>query len=198
MPTPTRWRLKKLTGVEIEQMLPTPNIDLSRVPECQKYLDEGSIAACTASARTIIGSGWHLVQRRGRPARRSARQPRGCRWPPRRRQDPGTRWQLRRFRAGLCARGNFRDRQQALQEKPLKDVPACVGCPRAGPFCRASGALSPAGGYVGQRIKSEFGRNRPLRFREASLQSSPAHAQSVPRAKTAWRAHPCREQAARR
>ena len=34
--------LKKLTGVSIEKMLPTPNIDLSRIPECQKYLDEGS------------------------------------------------------------------------------------------------------------------------------------------------------------
>ena len=34
--------LKKLTGVAIEKMLPTPNIDLSRIPECQKYLDEGS------------------------------------------------------------------------------------------------------------------------------------------------------------
>lgn len=34
--------LKKLTGVSIEQMLPTPNIDLSKIPECQKYLDEGS------------------------------------------------------------------------------------------------------------------------------------------------------------
>lgn len=34
--------LKKLTGVEIEKMLPTPNIDLSRIPECQKYLQEGS------------------------------------------------------------------------------------------------------------------------------------------------------------
>ena len=34
--------LKKITGVEIEKMLPTPNINLSRVPECQKYLDEGS------------------------------------------------------------------------------------------------------------------------------------------------------------
>ncbi|SFL45516.1 manganese catalase family protein [Methylobacterium pseudosasicola] len=33
--------LKKLTGVEIEKMLPTPNIDLSRVPECDKYLAEG-------------------------------------------------------------------------------------------------------------------------------------------------------------
>ena len=34
--------LKKLTGVEIEKMLPTPNIQLDRIPECQKYLDEGS------------------------------------------------------------------------------------------------------------------------------------------------------------
>ena len=34
--------LKKITGVEMEKMLPTPNIDLSRIPECQKYLDEGS------------------------------------------------------------------------------------------------------------------------------------------------------------
>ena len=34
--------IKKLTGVELEKMLPTPNIDLSRIPECQKYLDEGS------------------------------------------------------------------------------------------------------------------------------------------------------------
>ena len=34
--------LKKLTGVEIEKMLPTPNINLDRIPECQKYLDEGS------------------------------------------------------------------------------------------------------------------------------------------------------------
>jgi Mn-containing catalase len=33
--------LKKLTGVQIEKMLPTPNINLDRVPECQKYLDEG-------------------------------------------------------------------------------------------------------------------------------------------------------------
>ena len=34
--------LKKLTGVEIEKMLPTPNIQLSNIPECQKYLQEGS------------------------------------------------------------------------------------------------------------------------------------------------------------
>jgi Mn-containing catalase len=34
--------LKKITGVEIEKMLPTPNINLANIPECQKYLDEGS------------------------------------------------------------------------------------------------------------------------------------------------------------
>jgi len=34
--------LKHLTGVAIEKMLPTPNIPLSKIPECQKYLDEGS------------------------------------------------------------------------------------------------------------------------------------------------------------
>ncbi len=34
--------LKQLTGVNIEQMLPTPNINLDKIPECQKYLNEGS------------------------------------------------------------------------------------------------------------------------------------------------------------
>jgi Mn-containing catalase len=34
--------LKKITGVEIEKMLPTPNIPLAKIPECQKYLEEGS------------------------------------------------------------------------------------------------------------------------------------------------------------
>lgn len=34
--------LKQLTGVEIEKFLPTPNIPLSKIPESQKYLDEGS------------------------------------------------------------------------------------------------------------------------------------------------------------
>lgn len=34
--------LKKLTGVNIEKMLPTPNIPLGNIPECQKYLAEGS------------------------------------------------------------------------------------------------------------------------------------------------------------
>jgi len=34
--------LKKITGVDIEKMLPCPNIPLGNIPECQKYLEEGS------------------------------------------------------------------------------------------------------------------------------------------------------------
>ena len=34
--------IQKITGVDIKKMLPTPNIPLSKIPESQKYLDEGS------------------------------------------------------------------------------------------------------------------------------------------------------------
>ena len=34
--------LQKITGVDIKKFLPTPNIPLDKIPECQKYLDEGS------------------------------------------------------------------------------------------------------------------------------------------------------------
>ena len=34
--------LKTITGVDIEKMLPTPNINLDKIPESQKYLAEGS------------------------------------------------------------------------------------------------------------------------------------------------------------
>jgi Mn-containing catalase len=34
--------LKQLTGVEMEKMLPVPNIELGKIKEAQKYLDEGS------------------------------------------------------------------------------------------------------------------------------------------------------------
>ncbi|MBY0336192.1 MAG: manganese catalase family protein [Acetobacteraceae bacterium] len=34
--------LKKITGVDIEKMLPVPNIPTGNIPECQKYLAEGS------------------------------------------------------------------------------------------------------------------------------------------------------------
>jgi Mn-containing catalase len=34
--------LKKITGADITKILPTPNIPLSKIPESQKYLEEGS------------------------------------------------------------------------------------------------------------------------------------------------------------
>jgi Mn-containing catalase len=34
--------LEKITGVNIKNMLPVPNINLDKIPESQKYLDEGS------------------------------------------------------------------------------------------------------------------------------------------------------------
>ena len=34
--------LKNLTGVEIEKMLPTPNINLEKIPESRQYLENGS------------------------------------------------------------------------------------------------------------------------------------------------------------
>jgi len=34
--------LKQITGVDITKMLPTPNIPTDKIPECQKYLAEGS------------------------------------------------------------------------------------------------------------------------------------------------------------
>jgi Mn-containing catalase len=34
--------LKKITGASIDKILPTPNIPTDRIPECQKYLVEGS------------------------------------------------------------------------------------------------------------------------------------------------------------
>ncbi|RJL21527.1 manganese catalase family protein [Paracoccus siganidrum] len=34
--------LKKITGVDLDKFLPTPNIPLGNIPECQKYLEEGA------------------------------------------------------------------------------------------------------------------------------------------------------------
>jgi len=34
--------LQKITGVDVKKFLPTPNIPLDKIPESQKYLDEGS------------------------------------------------------------------------------------------------------------------------------------------------------------
>ncbi|MCW8086133.1 manganese catalase family protein [Sabulicella glaciei] len=34
--------IKKITGADLDKVLPTPNIPLDKIPECQKYLAEGS------------------------------------------------------------------------------------------------------------------------------------------------------------
>ena len=70
--------LKKITGVEIEKMLPTPNIDLDRIPECEKYLAEGSHRRLVSlQPGRLSGDGRHLVECRGGAAGRSTGQARG-------------------------------------------------------------------------------------------------------------------------
>jgi Mn-containing catalase len=66
--------LKKITGVEIEKMLPTPNINLDKIPESQKYLAEGSHRRLYTSARTTTGKwrGSGAGARRRWPATRPA------------------------------------------------------------------------------------------------------------------------------
>ena len=44
--------LKKVTGVDIEKMLLTPNIERGSIPECQKYLEVVSIGDFIHLART--------------------------------------------------------------------------------------------------------------------------------------------------
>jgi Mn-containing catalase len=100
--------LKKITGVEIEKMLPTPNIPEvpgRRLPQ----------AALHVQPRRLQRDGGHLGQRRGGPAGRSSRRVDGGRRYARRRQDPPAHGCPLGLHAGLCARGNVRDRHQALQ-----------------------------------------------------------------------------------
>ena len=108
--------LKKITGVEIEKMLPTPNIPLGNIPECQKYLDEGSHRRLyTFSPDDYKEMAGHLGQRRDGAARRSAGRAEGGRRHARRRQDPPAHRRALGLHAGLCPGGNVRDRHQALQ-----------------------------------------------------------------------------------
>jgi Mn-containing catalase len=45
--------LEKITGVDIKKMLPTPNINLDRIPESQKIWRKALTVGSTASVRTI-------------------------------------------------------------------------------------------------------------------------------------------------
>ena len=122
--------LKKITGVEIEKMLPTPNIRSARSPNARSTCDEGSHRRLyTFSPERLQGNGRHLGQWRDGAAGRSAGRARGGRGHARRRQDPPADRRALGLHAGLRAGGNVRDRQQALQEVPLNDrahlPPAC-------------------------------------------------------------------------
>ncbi len=58
--------LEKITGVKIKDFLPTPNIPLSKIPECQKYLDGLAPPPLYVQPGRLQGNGRHLGQWRGR------------------------------------------------------------------------------------------------------------------------------------
>lgn len=74
--------LKQITGVDLDKFLPTPNINLDKIPECQKYLQEARTAGSTPGARTIIarspGSGTAASMRCRAIRRVSSRSSRAC------------------------------------------------------------------------------------------------------------------------
>ena len=92
--------LEKITGVDIKKMLPTPNINLDKIPESQKYLDEGSGRA----RRRCLRSAWD---------------PRGSGRTPNWRKNSGTEGTPSAF-APDYAPEEMLDRDQALQEVTLK------------------------------------------------------------------------------
>jgi Mn-containing catalase len=85
--------LKQLTGVDIEKMLPTPNIPLGTgSPSARSTCTRAPTAASTPSATTDYRDMCRrLGQRRGGAARRPARRAPGRRRHARRRQDPPPR-----------------------------------------------------------------------------------------------------------
>ncbi len=125
--------LKKLTGVEIEKMLPTPNIDLEPIPECQKYLDEGShrrLYRFSPDDYEEAAGVWSNDE--SGAAGRSAGRARDRRRHARGRQDSGADRQLRRVRAGLRAAGDVRDRHASYTRSPARPNAsgAAPGLPR--------------------------------------------------------------------
>ena len=112
--------LEKITGVDIKKMLPTPNINLDKIPESQKYLDEGShrrlyrfsaddykeMAGIWQGEKALPGDPPGTLEVVDGPAN----------W----RKDFGTRRNAVGIRPGLRAGRDVRDRDQALQEVTLK------------------------------------------------------------------------------
>ena len=155
--------LKKLTGVEIEKMLPTPNINLDRIPECQKYLNEGKpSSAVSPSARTTTprppASG-ATARWRCRATRRES-----WRWwtamPAGRAHVPELLGNYGAFAPNYAPEEMFDIASQALQEVPL----AWPGCPsRAG-----RGALTAGGATPDECAHGRVPRHRPVARREGT------------------------------
>ena len=129
--------LKKLTGVELEKFLPTPNIPLGKIPECQNVKSRVRTGAYTRSAPLTIRSWPKSGVVMARPRYRTIR--RVTLKSSRELLDGGKNPQLNRrtFRlhTGLCARRDVRDCQQALRKVAVK---ATRGSDTAGGLSAAS------------------------------------------------------------
>jgi Mn-containing catalase len=112
--------LEKITGVDIKKMLPTPNINLDKIPESKKYLDEGSHRRLYRFSADDYKEMAGIWQGEKGAAWRSAWNPRGGGWTSNWRKDSGTRGNAVGIRPGLRAGRDVRDRDQALQEVALK------------------------------------------------------------------------------
>ena len=149
--------LKQITGVEIEKMLPVPNIPLDNIPECQKYLAEGSHRRLYRfSPDDYARDRRHLGQRRAGAARRPAGPARGRGRPAGGRQDPRPDRRRLGLHARLRAGGDVRDRRRSSSGRRADpDAPASTAGARAH-TPRLTRAAAPTKG--GSR---QSGRRRP-------------------------------------
>ena len=155
--------LKNITGVAIEKMLPTPNINLDKIPECQKYLAEGShrrLYTFSPNDYKEIAGVWGNGEQALR--RRSARGTRGGGRHARRRQDPPAHRHSLGLHPRLRAAGDVRDRDEALREVSLEGPPCEAAAssvsgsapspslPRSTPVGREVDARTKSGHYDGR------------------------------------------------
>jgi Mn-containing catalase len=109
--------LNQLTGADVTKILPTPNINLDRIPEARKYTAEG----VHRRLYRFSPSDYHEIEailgrRRARTAGGPAGRAGGAGRPTGGRQDPRPHRHGVGLRARLCARGDVRDRDETLQE----------------------------------------------------------------------------------
>ena len=119
--------LKKITGVEIEKMLPTPNIDLDRSRSARSTWRRARTAGCTASARTTIRR-WPAFGPMARWRCRAIRRASSRWWTGiLKGADPRPDGRRPCLQPGVRARRDVRDRLQALSEFALGSVGGAPG-----------------------------------------------------------------------